>query len=52
MEQDYKEVVRWYREATGQGNVQAQTNLGLMYSKGRGVEQDHKEAILWHVGAQ
>ena len=29
------------------GNAVAQANLGLCYSKGDGVHQDHKEAIRW-----
>ena len=26
----------------------AQYRLGLMYAKGRGVEQDHAEAVKWY----
>jgi TPR repeat protein len=46
--QDYKEAVRWYLEAAGQGHAQAQFNLGLMYSKGDEIELDYKEAVKWY----
>jgi TPR repeat protein len=44
----YKEAVKWYRKAAEQGHIEAQANLGVMYSKGRGVEQDYKEAVGWY----
>jgi TPR repeat protein len=31
----------------GQGNAEAQTMLGLMYSRGDGVRQNHREAMKW-----
>ena len=42
------------------GHAGAQFNLGIMYSKGRGVPQDYAEAVKWsrkaadqgHAGAQ
>jgi len=42
--QDYKEAVKWYRLASDQGQVNAQSNLGGMYANGQGVLQDYKEA--------
>ncbi|MBP5158346.1 MAG: PD-(D/E)XK nuclease family transposase [Treponema sp.] len=33
--------------AAGQGNAAAQYNLGLMYRKGNGVEQDYADAVTW-----
>lgn len=48
MPQDYKEAVLWYRKAAGQGNAQAQNNLGVMYDNGLGVPQDYKEAVFWY----
>ena len=30
------------------GDARAQYNLGLCYAKGKGVEQDHKEAVRWY----
>ena len=47
VEQDYKEAVKWFRNATEQGNVTAQLALGSMYLEGIGVEQDSKEAVKW-----
>jgi TPR repeat protein len=43
--------VRWYRKAADQGNAVAQTNLGYMYEKGRGVSQDKSEAVRWYQKA-
>ena len=28
--------------------LQARNNLGLMYGNGKGVPQDHKEAVKWY----
>ena len=42
---DYKEAVKYYRLAAGQGYARAQFNLGNCYSLGRGVPQDYKEAV-------
>ena len=46
--QDYKEAVKWYREAVELGNAYAQCNLGYMYEKGYGVTQDYSEAVKWY----
>lgn len=35
------------RQAAGQGNLSAQTSLGLMYFLGEGVEEDRVEAAKW-----
>jgi len=51
VEQDYKEAVNWYRKAAEQGNGQAQTILGVMYSHGQGVERDTEEAVKWYKKA-
>ena len=45
--EDYKEAVKWYRLSAKQGYAEAQSNLGLMYEKGRGVPKDFKEAVKW-----
>ena len=52
----------WFRAepAAEQGNAHAQNNLGVMYRDGRGVEQEHGEAVRWfrrsaeqgHAGGQ
>ena len=47
MPQDYSEAVRWTRKAANQGNALGQTNLGVMYGKGRGVPQDYVQAHIW-----
>jgi uncharacterized protein len=39
--------VKWYRLAAAQGNELAQVNLGVMYTKGRGVGQDLVRAHMW-----
>jgi len=40
--------VRWYRLAADQGNALAQFSLGVTYGAGRGVPQDHAEAVRWY----
>ena len=37
--QDDSMAVFWYRKAVEQGHVNAQTSLGVMYEKGRGVSE-------------
>ncbi len=41
-------VERGHEEAAQQGDALAQTNLGFMYAKGRGVEQDYTKAVSWY----
>ena len=36
-----------WRPLAEQGDAKAQFNLGLMYRKGNGVPQDHKESVKW-----
>ena len=43
----YKE----FRAAAEAGHVDSQYNLGLMYEKGIGVEQDETEAVTWYTKA-
>lgn len=38
-------------EAAGQGNVTAQFNLGWMYSEGKGLPQNYKQALYWYSKA-
>ena len=45
--QDYKEVVRLYRLSAEQGDAEAQSSLGVMYCKGKGVPQDCVSAHMW-----
>lgn len=44
---DYKTAVPLLTSAANKGNALAQTALGFMYYKGRGVSQDYERAILW-----
>jgi TPR repeat protein len=46
--QDYAAAVMWYRKAADQGDAVAQSNLGFMYEKGRGVPQDYAAAVMWY----
>ena len=39
------------KKAAESGNALAQTNLGLMYYKGKGVPPDYAEAYLWSLVA-
>ena len=39
----------WFQKAAEQGDAGAQFNLGFMYDNGRGVEEDHSEAVAWYV---
>jgi len=41
------ELVKSWRKQAAQGEAQAQTNLGLLYSTGDGVPHDPREAINW-----
>jgi hypothetical protein len=41
------ESLKQLRKAAGEGNADAQTRLGLMYYRGRGVPQDFTEALRW-----
>jgi len=48
VDQDYEEVVKWYRLSADQGNASAQYNLGVMYDEGQGVDQDYVLAHMWY----
>ncbi len=41
----------WYRKAADQGDAQAERNIGTLYEKGLGVQQDHSEAEAWYKKA-
>ena len=45
---DYKEAVRWYREAAECGYPYAEYNLAGMYYKGKGVKQNLSSAYSWY----
>ena len=46
---DYTTALREWTPLAEQGYSSAQTNLGRMYSKGRGVLQDYKTAVKWYT---
>jgi len=45
---DYKKAYKLILPLAEQGNVMAQTTLGVMYQEGHGVPQDYKEAGKWY----
>ncbi|MCC7484366.1 MAG: sel1 repeat family protein [Burkholderiales bacterium] len=45
--QDFVEAARWYHRLAKQGDVRAQTTLGLMYARGYGVGKDLQAAHRW-----
>ena len=44
---DYKKAYKLILPLAEQGNVMAQTTLGVMYQEGHGVPKDYKEAVKW-----
>ena len=47
VEQQYLEVVKWYRKAALQGYAPAQYSLGQLYYDGIVVKKNYKEAFKW-----
>src|SRR5215510_12555305 len=47
VEQNFTEAARWYTRLAKQGDVRAQTSLGLMYARGYGVEKNLETARRW-----
>jgi TPR repeat protein len=45
---DYPRAARVWQSLAEQGDARAQSNLGVMYAKGRGVRQDHAAAAHWY----
>ena len=39
--------MKWYKLAAEQGDADAQTQMGFMYNKGKGVPQNDKTAVKW-----
>ncbi len=46
---DYDRAVREFRLLANQGHAQAQVNLGIMSSQGRGVPKDSVQAYRWYT---
>ena len=51
MPQDFAKAAEWYRKAADQGIVEAEYNLGVLYSNGQGVPKDQTEATHWFLKA-
>jgi len=45
--QDLPQAAEWYRKAAGQNHRLAQYNLGIMLSRGQGIEKDDAAALTW-----
>ena len=48
---DFAAALREWSALAEQGNTLAQFSLGWLYEDGRGVTQDHKEAVKWYLKA-
>lgn len=48
---DEEKAVKFFRRAAEKGHKNAQYNLGVLYSDGRGIGVDKMQAILWFVRA-
>jgi TPR repeat protein len=46
---DWATALQEWKPLAEQGSASAQFNLALMYSNGRGVLQDYKEAVKWYT---
>ena len=44
---DYQTALRLWRLLADEGIATAQYNLGFMYAKGQGVDEDYAEAVKW-----
>ena len=45
---DYQKAFRLWKPLAEQGDVRAQSNLGLMYDLGKGVPEDDAKALYWY----
>jgi len=45
---DYETALAVFRPLAEQGDVVAQSNLGVGYDRGQGVPQDYQEAVKWY----
>ncbi|MCH8040153.1 MAG: sel1 repeat family protein [Nitrospinae bacterium] len=46
---DYDTALREFLPLAEQGHAQAQVNLGIIYSQGRGVPKDYVTAYRWYT---
>ena len=47
VEQNFGEAAKWYEKLAKQGDVRAQSTIGLMYLRGYGVQKDVHAALRW-----
>ena len=45
---DYRQALTEWRRAAAQGDAPAESNLGVMYTKGQGVPQNYAKALKWY----
>ncbi len=43
---DYKEAIKWYREAAPKGHVNAQVKLGIFYGMCKGVPTNEIGSVM------
>ena len=48
LKNNYSVAIAKFKLAAAQGDAQAQFNIGVMYSNGRGVVQNYAEALKWY----
>ena len=48
---DYKTAMDNWKPVADGGDAAAETNVGLLYSQGKGVKQDYKQALDWYMKA-
>ena len=51
MRRNFATAIGFFRAAADAGYAMAQNNLGLMYSRGLGVTQNHRQAVAWYRAA-
>ena len=51
IKQSYSKAAYWWEKAAEQGHSNAQFNLGICYSDGKGVEQSYSKAAYWYERA-
>jgi len=47
MWEERQEAIKWHSKAAGQGFAKSQFGLGLIYSQGKGFQQDYVLAYMW-----
>ncbi len=49
--EDYNMAATYWIPLAKSGNIEAQTNLAVMYEEGEGVAQDNAKALFWYQKA-